>query len=79
MAAPDMPEVMSIASSDRHDCDQPPGQVYRDSPDESQTGINVRVFLQDRREVADRYSTSGNPNAWSRAATRTTGSHLHGR
>ena len=41
----------------------------RDSPDESQTGINVRVFpalLQDRREVLIATSTSGNPNAWSR-------------
>ena len=41
----------------------------RDSPDESQTGINVRVFpalLQDRREVLTATSTSGNPNAWSR-------------
>jgi hypothetical protein len=30
------------------------GGLIRDSPDESQTGINVRVFLallQDRREV----------------------------
>jgi hypothetical protein len=35
----------------------------RDSPDESQTGINVRVFpalLQDRREVLTATSTSGN-------------------
>src|SRR5262245_42506767 len=41
----------------------------RDSPDESQTGINVRVFpalLQDRREVLTATSTSDNPNAWSR-------------
>jgi putative tryptophan/tyrosine transport system substrate-binding protein len=41
----------------------------RDSPDESQTGITVRVFpalLQDRREVLTATSTSGNPNAWSR-------------
>src|SRR5260370_36736589 len=41
----------------------------RDSPDESQTGINVRVFpalLQDGREVLTATSTSGNPNAWSR-------------
>ena len=41
----------------------------RDSPDESQTGINVRVFpalLQDRREVLTAASTSDNPNAWSR-------------
>jgi hypothetical protein len=40
-----------------------------DSPDESQTGINVRVLpalLQDRREVLTATSTSGNPNAWSR-------------
>jgi hypothetical protein len=39
----------------------------RDSPDESQTGINVRVFpalLQDRREVLTATSISGNPNAW---------------
>src|SRR5262245_12353842 len=39
------------------------------SQDESQTGINVRVFptlLQDRREVLTATSTSGNPNAWSR-------------
>ena len=43
--------------------------INRDSPDESQTGINVRVFpalLQDRREVLTATSTSGNPNAWSR-------------
>src|SRR5262249_11963556 len=41
----------------------------RDSPDESQTGINVRVFpalLQDRREVLTATCTSGNPNACSR-------------
>src|SRR5258708_8406896 len=41
---------------------------HRDSPDESQTGINIRVFpvlLQDRREVLTATSTSGNPNAWS--------------
>src|SRR5262249_59896127 len=41
----------------------------RDSPDESQTGINVRVspaLLQDRREMLTATSTSGNPNAWSR-------------
>src|SRR5262245_44680175 len=41
----------------------------RDSPDESQTGINVRGFpalLQDRREVLTATSTSDNPNAWSR-------------
>ena len=41
----------------------------RDSPNESQTGINVRVspaLLQDRREVLTATSTSGNPNAWSR-------------
>jgi hypothetical protein len=41
----------------------------RDSPDESQTGINIRVFpalLQDRREVLTATSTSGNPNVWSR-------------
>jgi site-specific recombinase XerD len=40
----------------------------RDSPDESQTGINVRVFpalLQERREVLTATSTSRNPNAWS--------------
>ena len=44
-------------------------QFNRDSPDESQTGINVRVFpalLQDRCEVLTATSTSGNPNAWSR-------------
>src|SRR5258707_219935 len=43
--------------------------LNRDSPDESQTGINVRVFpalLQDRREVLTATTTSGNPNAWSR-------------
>jgi hypothetical protein len=43
--------------------------LNRDSPDESQTGINVGVFpalLQDRREVLTATSTSGNPNAWSR-------------
>src|SRR6478609_10128309 len=37
----------------------------RDSPDESPTGINVRVFpalLQDRREVLTATSTSGSPN-----------------
>jgi hypothetical protein len=37
-----------------------------DSPDESQTGINVRVspaLLQDRREVLTATSTSANPNA----------------
>jgi hypothetical protein len=42
---------------------------FRDSPDESQTGINARVFpalLQDRPEVLTATSTSGNPNAWSR-------------
>jgi hypothetical protein len=41
----------------------------RDSPDESQTGINVRVFpalLQGRRKVLTATSTSDNPNAWSR-------------
>src|SRR5262249_60985857 len=41
----------------------------RDSPDESQTGINVRVFpalLQDRPEVLTATSTSGSPSAWSR-------------
>jgi hypothetical protein len=46
-----------------------PHLFSRDSPDESQTGINVRVFpalLQDRREVLTATSTSGNPNAWSR-------------
>jgi hypothetical protein len=44
-------------------------QIDRDSPDESQTGINVRVFpalSQDRREALTATSTSGNPNAWSR-------------
>src|SRR5262249_26227384 len=44
-------------------------QLNRDSLDESQTGINVRVFpalLQDRREVLTATSTSDNPNAWSR-------------
>src|SRR5215831_6211802 len=43
--------------------------LIRDSPDESQTGINVRVFpalLQERRGVLTATSTSGNPNAWSR-------------
>jgi hypothetical protein len=46
-----------------------PKQLTRDSPDESQTGINVRVspaLLQDSREVLTATSTSGNPNAWSR-------------
>src|SRR5262249_8005339 len=46
-----------------------PTLFTRDSPDESQTGINVRVFpalLQDRREVLTATSTSDNPNAWSR-------------
>jgi hypothetical protein len=36
----------------------------RDSPDESQTGINVRVFpalLQDRREVLTATGTLGQP------------------
>src|SRR5262245_20040471 len=45
-----------------------PCPITRDSPDESHTGINVRVFpahLQDRREVLTATSTSGNPNAWS--------------
>src|SRR5215472_256054 len=56
--------------------DQPPLEwsrwnvsLSRYSPDESQTGINVRVFpvlLQDRRKVLTATSTSGNPNAWSR-------------
>src|SRR5258707_4957086 len=44
--------------------------IDRDSPEESQTGINVRVFpalLQDGSEVLTATSTSGNPNAWSRA------------
>src|SRR5262249_45297764 len=39
--------------------------IDRDSPDEFQTGINVRVFpalLQDRREVLTATSTSGSPN-----------------
>src|SRR5262245_9130536 len=43
--------------------------LNRDPPDESQAGINVRVFpalLQDRREVLTATCTSGNPNAWSR-------------
>src|SRR6516162_8543661 len=43
--------------------------INRDSPDDSQTGINVRVspaLLQDRREVLTATSTSGNLNAWSR-------------
>src|SRR5262249_23530758 len=47
----------------------PSALMSRDPPDESQTGINVRVFpalLQDRREVLTATSTSGNPNAWSR-------------
>jgi hypothetical protein len=46
-----------------------PISPLRISPDESQTGINVRVFpalLQDRREVLTATSTSDNPNAWSR-------------
>src|SRR5262249_16104699 len=46
--------------------------ITRDSPDESQTGINVRVFpalLQDRREVLTATSASGNPNAWSRVCS----------
>ena len=47
------------------------GALHRNrySPDESQTGINVRVFpalLQERREVLTATSTSGNPNAWSK-------------
>ena len=52
-----------------HVCDRVPFELIRDSPDESQTGINVRVFpalLQDRREVLTATNTSGNPNAWSR-------------
>jgi hypothetical protein len=43
-----------------------PNAMSRDSPDESPTGINVRVFpalLQDRREVLTATSTSGNQNA----------------
>jgi hypothetical protein len=39
-----------------------PMDICRDSPDESQTGINVRVFpalLQDRREVLTATNTSG--------------------
>src|SRR5215813_1637913 len=43
--------------------------LNRDSPDESQTAINVRVFpalLQDRSEVLTATSTSGKPNACSR-------------
>jgi hypothetical protein len=43
--------------------------VNRDSPDESQTGINVRVFpdpLARQTRGADRYQHSGNPNACSR-------------
>src|SRR5215813_9983391 len=45
--------------------DQNTHRINRDSPDESQTGINVRVFpalLQDRREMLTATSTSGNPN-----------------
>src|SRR5262245_51195117 len=41
--------------------------LNRDSPDESQTGVNVRVFpalLQDSREVLTATSTSGNPSVW---------------
>jgi hypothetical protein len=44
-------------------------KLNRDSPDESQTGINVHVspaLLQDRRKVMTATSISGNPNAWSR-------------
>src|SRR5262245_59778148 len=40
----------------------------RDSPDESQTGINVRICpgpLTRQTRGADRYQRSGNPNAWS--------------
>ena len=40
--------------------------LSRDSPDESQTSINVRVFptlLQDRREVLTATSTSGKPRS----------------
>jgi hypothetical protein len=39
-------------------------KLNRDSPDESQTAINVRVFLallQGRRAVLTATSTSGNP------------------
>ncbi len=39
--------------------------ITRDSPDESQTGINVRVFpalLQDGREMWLATSSSGSPN-----------------
>jgi hypothetical protein len=46
----------------------PGTRIIRDSPDESQTGINIRVFpalLQERREVLTATSTSRNPNAWS--------------
>jgi hypothetical protein len=58
--------ICRLAKSDLHNCY---GLLSRDSPDESQTGINVRVFpalLQDRREVLTATSTSGDPNAWSR-------------
>jgi hypothetical protein len=44
-------------------------ELNRDSPDESQTGINVRVFpdpLARQTRGADRYQHSGNPNACSR-------------
>ena len=41
------------------------GHLNRDSVDESQTEMNIRVFpalLQDRREVRTATSTTGNPN-----------------
>jgi hypothetical protein len=56
------PSKIRTASSSR----RKQKSISRDSPDESQTGINVRVFpalLQDRREVLTATSTSGNPNA----------------
>jgi hypothetical protein len=49
----------------------PGTRIIRDSPDESQTGINIRVFpalLQERREVLTATSTSRNPNADARTA-----------
>jgi hypothetical protein len=38
----------------------------RDSPDDSQSGVNISAFpacLEEKREVLTATSTSGNPNA----------------
>jgi len=57
------------------DSKKSPGFLNRDSPDESQTGINVRVFpafLQDRREVLTATST---PINWAACDCITASSH----